>query len=140
MQGRARQPVRRCSNPSGDGCCWPSSVRSLRTGAAPRRLSYSGWMPGVSPSITKLIADHARLRPQATFVEDARTERVISYGDLSESVASWHRTFDELELAPSAAVLIDVDDPLGIAVLQLAAISAGLRATAVDAGRPASEV
>jgi acyl-CoA synthetase (AMP-forming)/AMP-acid ligase II len=97
-------------------------------------------MPGVPLTIAGLIADHARDRPESAFLEDARSTRVMSYGDLQSVVDAWHRTFRELELPPSAAVLIDVDDPLGVAVLQLAAISAGLRVTTVDGGRSASEV
>jgi acyl-CoA synthetase (AMP-forming)/AMP-acid ligase II len=92
------------------------------------------------PTIAGLIADHAREHADSPFLEDARSDRVLSYGGLATVVTAWHRTFRELELPPSAAVLIDVDDPLGIAVLQLSAISAGLRATTIDAGRPASEV
>jgi acyl-CoA synthetase (AMP-forming)/AMP-acid ligase II len=97
-------------------------------------------MPGVTPTIAALIADHALQHPDSAFLEDARSERSLRYRDLETVVGAWHDTFQQLQLPPSAAVLIDVDDPLGIAVLQLAAISAGLRATTVDAGRSAAEV
>ena len=97
-------------------------------------------MPHSEQTILALIAEQAARRPTALFLEDARSPRTLSYGELHTAVITWHDTFTALRLSPSAAVLIDVDDPIGIAVLQLAAISAGLRAITVDAGRPASEV
>lgn len=97
-------------------------------------------MPGPTPTIAALISTHARDRADAAFLEDARSDRVLDYGGLADAVAAWHATFASLGLPPSASVLIDVDDPIGIAVVQLAAIGAGLRATAVDAGRPSGEV
>ena len=92
------------------------------------------------PTIADVIGRHASERPDAPFLEDARSDRVLRYAELRDAVDDWHAAFRELDLPPSAAVLIDVDDPIGIAVVHLAAISAGLRATAVDAGRSASEV
>ena len=97
-------------------------------------------MAVTAPTISGLLARHSRERADAVYLEDARSARVLSYGELAAAVASWHEAFRALGLPPSAAVLIDVDDPIGIAVLQLAALSAGLRATAIDVGRPGSEV
>lgn len=97
-------------------------------------------MPGDPETVAELIEAHAAWRSDSVFLEDARSDRTLSYGELASVVSAWHTAFARLELPPSAAVLIDVDDPIGIAVLQLSAISAGLRATAVDAGRSASEV
>ena len=91
-------------------------------------------------TIAGLIARHAEERPGTVFLEDAGSERVVTYRQLSNAIEAWHGVFSSLALPPSAAVLIDVDDPIGIAVLQLAAISGGLRAIALEAGRPASEV
>jgi acyl-CoA synthetase (AMP-forming)/AMP-acid ligase II len=91
-------------------------------------------------TIAEFIARHDRERPAAVYLEDARTDRTLSYGGLAAAVTAWRGVFAELALPPSAAVLIDVDDPIGIAVLQLSAISSGLRATAVDSGRSAAEV
>src|SRR4051812_5785145 len=97
-------------------------------------------MADAAPTIADLIASQQRDRGDRPYLEDARSDRVLRYGELAEVVAAWHAVFDSLHLAPSAAVLIDVDDPIAIAVLQLSAVSAGLRATAIDAGRPGSEV
>ena len=97
-------------------------------------------MAVIAPTIAELVARHERERPDAVYLEVARTDRVLDYGHLATAVAAWHEVFSALGLPPSAAVLIDVDDPIGIAVLQLSAISAGLRATAVDSGRPGAEV
>jgi acyl-CoA synthetase (AMP-forming)/AMP-acid ligase II len=91
-------------------------------------------------TIAGLVAQHTQERPDAVYLEDARTDRLLTFGRLATVITAWREVFAGLGLPPSAAVLIDVDDPIGIAVLQLSAISAGLRATAVDAGRPASEV
>lgn len=91
-------------------------------------------------SLAELVARREREHGDDIYLEDARSGRTLRYGQLAAVIADWHQTFASLGLGPSAAVLIDVDDPIGMAVLQLSAVSAGLRATSIDAGRPASEV
>jgi acyl-CoA synthetase (AMP-forming)/AMP-acid ligase II len=84
-------------------------------------------------SLAELIARRADDDPAHVMFEDARSDRVVTSGDLARLVGAWHARFREAGLGPSAAVLIDADDPLAIAVLQLATVSAGLRAVTVDA-------
>jgi acyl-CoA synthetase (AMP-forming)/AMP-acid ligase II len=88
--------------------------------------------PSTSP-LAELIARRAAEDPGHVLFEDARSDRVVTAGDLARLVGAWYARFDAAGLGPSAAVLIDADDPLAIAVLQLAAVSGGFRAVTVDA-------
>lgn len=64
---------------------------------------------------------------------------MLSYRTLGAVVDDWARQFAELRLAPSAAVLIDVADPLAFSVVHLSAVACGYRAVPMDPGQPASE-
>lgn len=86
-----------------------------------------------------LIAARARTTPERVFLEDARSERVVTYRTLDARVAAWSSTFDVLGVGPSGAVLVDVGDPLPFAVVHLAAVASGRRAVPVDTGQPDSE-
>jgi acyl-CoA synthetase (AMP-forming)/AMP-acid ligase II len=90
-------------------------------------------------ALARLIAQRSAEDPDHPLYEDARSDRVITAADLEHLVAAWHARFAETGLAPSAAVLIDVDDPLAIAVLQLAAISGGYRAVTIEHGAGSDE-
>lgn len=91
-------------------------------------------MPRPTSPLGALIERRAEQDPGHVLFEDARSDRVVTAHDLARAVAVWHARFDEAGLGASSAVLIDADDPLTTAVLQLAAVSGGLRALTVDAG------
>jgi acyl-CoA synthetase (AMP-forming)/AMP-acid ligase II len=75
------------------------------------------------------------------YLEDARTDRVLSYADLRRVVAAWTALFDRLGLPPGAAVLVAIHDPLSFAIVHLAVVSSGRRSVPLDAdlldGEPA---
>lgn len=91
------------------------------------------------PDLRSLIRARAVDRGECHFLEDARSERVLTYRALDDAVTAWSRTFDAIGIAPSGAVLVDVGDPLAFAVVHLSAVAAGLRAIPVDTGQPATE-
>jgi acyl-CoA synthetase (AMP-forming)/AMP-acid ligase II len=91
-------------------------------------------MPSAVSELAELIQRRADERPEQVVFEDARSDRVVTASDLSRLGAAWRDRFAEAGLTPSSAVLIDADDPLAIAVLQLATIAAGLRHVTIDHG------
>jgi acyl-CoA synthetase (AMP-forming)/AMP-acid ligase II len=91
------------------------------------------------PALSSLIARRAAEDPAHVLFEDARSDRVVTAGDLERLVAAWHERFADAGLGPSSAVLIDVDDVLAAAVLQLAAVSGGYRAITIDHGASRDE-
>jgi glutamate racemase len=86
-----------------------------------------------------LIAQRAADDPDHVLYEDARSDRVVDAAALDRLVGEWHERFRQAGLGPSSAVLVDVDDPLAIAVLQLAVVSGGHRALTLDHGSGAGE-
>jgi acyl-CoA synthetase (AMP-forming)/AMP-acid ligase II len=84
-----------------------------------------------SESLAALIENRADRNPSAAFLEDARSDRVVSYGRLADEVAQWSSRLRAANPQP-AAVIIDVDDPLDFAVVHLAVVAAGLRSVPVN--------
>ncbi|MBT2503232.1 class I adenylate-forming enzyme family protein [Curtobacterium sp. ISL-83] len=94
---------------------------------------------GDDPDLRALIRARAARDAARAYLEDARSDRVLTYGALDAAVSAWSATFDALGVAPSGAVLVDVGDPLSFAVVHLAALATGRRAVPVDTGQPSTE-
>jgi acyl-CoA synthetase (AMP-forming)/AMP-acid ligase II len=90
-------------------------------------------------TLADLIRLRARESGERPYLEDARSDRTHTYASLAAAVDAWTRVFNDLGIAPSGGVLVDVGDPLGFAVVHLAALSSGRRAIPVDTGQPVSE-
>ncbi|MCJ1713901.1 class I adenylate-forming enzyme family protein [Microbacterium sp. M1A1_1b] len=86
-----------------------------------------------------LIRHRAQVDADRVYLEDARSDRVLTYGALGAAVDAWSSTFDVIGIADSGAVLVDVGDPLAFAVVHLAALASGRRAVPVDTGQPTTE-
>ncbi len=86
-----------------------------------------------------MIRERASTDTDRVFLEDARSDRVLRYGDLDTAVSAWASTFDVIGIPASGAVLVDVGDPLAFAVVHLAAVATGRRAVPVDTGQPPTE-
>ncbi len=89
--------------------------------------------------LRELITERAGGSGEHPFLEDARSDRTLTYGGLDAAVSAWSATFDAIGVGPSGAVLVDVGDPLSFAVVQLSALASGRRAVPVDTGQPVSE-
>ncbi|WP_181439530.1 class I adenylate-forming enzyme family protein [Curtobacterium sp. MCBD17_032] len=89
------------------------------------------------------LADLVRLRAEQDgdrpYLEDARSDRVLTYRALHRAVTAWSRTFDAIGVPASGGVLVDVGDPLAFAVVHLAAVASGRRSVPVDTGQPVTE-
>jgi acyl-CoA synthetase (AMP-forming)/AMP-acid ligase II len=89
-------------------------------------------------SLAALIRERAAAAPDATYLEDARSDRSVSYRRFAEAVDAWGRLLDVLGLPAGSAVVLDLDDTLSFSVVHLAAIANGLRSIPVDPGSPVS--
>jgi acyl-CoA synthetase (AMP-forming)/AMP-acid ligase II len=94
---------------------------------------------GEGPDLRSIIGARAAQDGGRHYLEDARSERVLTYRGLDAAVSAWSSTFDAIGVPPSGAVLVDVGDPLSFAVVHVAALATGRRAVPVDTGQPATE-
>ncbi|PYY38486.1 hypothetical protein DEI89_01300 [Curtobacterium sp. MCBD17_030] len=90
-------------------------------------------------TLAALIRQRAERTPDHVYLEDARSDRTLTYGGLDAAVTAWSRTFDAIGVPPSGGVLVDVGDPIAFAAVHLAAVASGRRSVPVDTGQPASE-
>ncbi|GAA4155048.1 acyl--CoA ligase [Gryllotalpicola daejeonensis] len=74
---------------------------------------------GVGESIAELIAKRAAETPEAVFLEDARGDRVVRYGELA-GLAAHAGALDA-----GTAVVITAEDPIDFALTYLGALAAG---------------
>ncbi|WP_186317504.1 class I adenylate-forming enzyme family protein [Curtobacterium sp. 9128] len=103
-------------------------------------MQHDGRPPVPAPAgLRDLIRTRAERDADRVFLEDARSDRVLRHGELASAVDAWAATFDDIGIAPSGAVLVDVGDPLSFAVVHLAAVATGRRAVPVDTGQPTTE-
>ncbi|WP_416393389.1 MULTISPECIES: class I adenylate-forming enzyme family protein [unclassified Curtobacterium] len=94
---------------------------------------------GEGPDLRSTIRSRAEQDAERNYLEDARSDRVLTYRALDDAVSAWSSTFDAIGVAPSGAVLVDLGDPLSFAVVHLAALATGRRAIPVDTGQPTTE-
>lgn len=94
---------------------------------------------GEGPDLRSTIRSRAEQDAERNYLEDARSDRVLTYRALDVAVSAWSSTFDAIGVAPSGAVLVDLGDPLSFAVVHLAALATGRRAIPVDTGQPTTE-
>ncbi|WP_433287530.1 class I adenylate-forming enzyme family protein [Pseudonocardia sp. CA-142604] len=72
-----------------------------------------------------LLRSRSAGHPHKTFLEDARTHRVIDNAGIDAAARAWSRELDALHVPHGARVLVDIDDPLSFAVVHLSVIAAG---------------
>jgi acyl-CoA synthetase (AMP-forming)/AMP-acid ligase II len=85
-----------------------------------------------------LISRRAEETPNAVYLEDARSDRSVTYGRFARSVALWRDAFGDLGIRAGASVLVDLNDPLSFAVAHEAVVAYGLRSIPVDPDAPGS--
>lgn len=83
-------------------------------------------------TLADLIASRASETPAANYLEDARSDRVVTYGALASLTSSWAATFAARGISAGATVVIDVRDPLSFAVAHLAVVASGRRSVPVN--------
>lgn len=83
-----------------------------------------------------LISRRGDQTPDAVYLEDARSDRSLTFAQFARSVALWRDAFSNRGIPAGAAVLIDLNDPLTFAVAHEAVIAYGLRSIPVDPDAP----
>ncbi|RKR74507.1 AMP-binding protein [Frondihabitans australicus] len=83
-------------------------------------------------TLAGLIATRSTEAPSAHYLEDARSERVITFAALASRTAEWADVFDDRGLSAGATVVLDVRDPLSFAVAHLAVVASGRRSVPVN--------
>ena len=90
-------------------------------------------------TLAELIAARATSHGARTYLEDARSDRVVSYADLYSRCRGWAEALDASGIDSDECVLLDLDDPLELSVSYLAIIAAGRCAVPVDPAMPDAE-
>jgi acyl-CoA synthetase (AMP-forming)/AMP-acid ligase II len=94
--------------------------------------------PGYS-SLLALILSRASGSGSHVYLEDARSERTITYAEFGRAVSSWRELFESRDLSPGAPIIVAVKDPLGFAVVHLAAVASGRRSVPINPELPDGE-
>lgn len=94
--------------------------------------------PNLHGVLQALISRRAEETPNAVYLEDARSDRSVTYGRFARSVALWRDAFGDLGIRAGASVLVDLNDPLSFAVAHEAVVAYGLRSIPVDPDAPGS--
>ncbi len=87
-----------------------------------------------------LIDARQRCRGAQVFLQDARTQRAVTYQLLAEVSRGWAHVLTEQCLDDGARILVDVDDPLTCATTQLCLLAAGQHIVPVDPEAPPGEI
>ncbi|MCU1422198.1 MAG: hypothetical protein JWN36_1849, partial [Microbacteriaceae bacterium] len=80
-----------------------------------------------SDTLAQLIALRGTESPDAVFLEDARSDRVLGYADLADAAARWAGRLAALGLPAHHPVVVDIADPLDFAITHLSVVAAGRR-------------
>lgn len=83
-------------------------------------------------TLRSLIAARSSDAPDDAYLEDARSERVVTFADLDRQATSWSRALDALGVGSNATVVVDIGDPLAFAVAHLAVVASGRRSVPVN--------
>ncbi|MCU1529785.1 MAG: hypothetical protein JWP75_3548 [Frondihabitans sp.] len=83
-------------------------------------------------SLARLIAERSRAAAEASYLEDARSNRIVTFGDLERETGSWAAAFATDGISEGATVVVDIADPLAFAVVHLAIVASGRRSVPVN--------
>ena len=90
-------------------------------------------------TLRELIEVRGSNRADAAYLEDARSDRIITYADLVQSTREWRNCLDTADVPFGAAIVVDVDDPLTFATSYLGVVAAGRCAIPIDPSMPEAE-
>jgi len=90
--------------------------------------------------ITEWIDQAAAGRGDASYLEDAAGDGVLTFAGLRRAAAAWAGSLDRAGVAPGAAVALRWPDPLGYATALVGIIAAGRVVVPLDPAAPGSEL
>src|ERR1700712_4912398 len=82
--------------------------------------------------LAALIRRRSTGSADSIFLEDARSDRVVRYGELGDSLAEWSGRLDALGIGRGGSVIVDIGDPLDFALVHLSVVAAGRRSVPVN--------
>lgn len=83
-------------------------------------------------SLARVIAERSSAAASAPYLEDARSERVVTFGDLERQTGAWAAVFASAGVSRRASIVVDIGDPLTFAVAHLAIVASGRRSIPVN--------
>ena len=90
--------------------------------------------------ISEWIEKQAACQGEAVYLQDARGEHTLTYGEMRAVTAAWSRRLDEAGLPPGTPVAVRLADPLEYATAMVALIGAGRVAVPLDPGAPPADL
>jgi acyl-CoA synthetase (AMP-forming)/AMP-acid ligase II len=90
--------------------------------------------------ISEWIDKQAACQGEAVYLQDARGERTLTYGELRAVCGAWSRRLDEAGLPPGTPIAVRFADPLEYATAMVALIGAGRVAVPLDPGAPPADL
>ena len=118
---------------------WAITHQGQRFSGVASQSRREGFCRMSESQLRRLIAERSQAAADETFVEDARSDRRVTYRQLEGSVRAWSRTLDAAEVTADANVLLDVSDPVAFAVALLGVIASGRCAVPTDPSAPDGE-
>ena len=77
--------------------------------------------------LADLLERRAIENGDSVYLEDARSDSIVSYGELAGAAARWRVILEYESIPLGGSVIVDVADPLAFAVVHLSVIAAGRR-------------
>ena len=93
----------------------------------------------VTGNISAWVAGAARAAPGSVFLEDARSDRQVTYRQLAQLTEDWRRRLDGAGVGPSMPVALRLDDHLGYAATFAALLAGGQLVVPLAPRAPARE-
>ncbi|HEX6453564.1 MAG TPA: AMP-binding protein [Trebonia sp.] len=90
--------------------------------------------------ISEWIDKQAACQGEAVYLQDARGECTLTYGELRAATGNWNRRLDEAGLPPGTPIAVRLADPLEYATAMVALIGAGRVAVPLDPGAPPADL
>jgi len=91
-------------------------------------------------TVSHVIKNNAVKHPSKHFLEDARSERFISYSQLEKVAISWRYYVSDKITPERRAVILDIDDPITFGAVYISLVVAGVKVVPVNPERPKGEL
>jgi acyl-CoA synthetase (AMP-forming)/AMP-acid ligase II len=100
-------------------------------------LSLSATRPVAGGQLSELIRSRSSSFGAQAYIEHARDERGLTFGDLEHEVEGWAVTLGKSGVAPGSTVGLVIGDPIAFSVAFLGTIASGRWAAPLDPSTPA---
>ncbi|HUC78778.1 MAG TPA: AMP-binding protein, partial [Candidatus Saccharimonadales bacterium] len=91
-------------------------------------------------SLLEIIQTKGLIQADHNYLEDARSDKVVTYGQLASTTDKWSSLLKSKKIAPRSSVLLDISDPVCFGVIHLSLIANGMQSVPVDPDSPWCEI